>query len=68
METKKVHIPAVNCKHCIATITRELNEIDGVESVEGDPAAKDVTIRWRAPLTWKLIRQKLEEIGYPPEE
>ncbi|MDP2984718.1 MAG: heavy-metal-associated domain-containing protein [Candidatus Latescibacter sp.] len=68
METKKVHIPAVNCKHCIATITRELNEIDGVESVEGDPASKDVTIRWRAPMTWKLIRLKLVEVGYPPEE
>ena len=68
MEIKKAHIPAVNCGHCIATIKRELSYIDGIESVEGDPLAKDVTIRWRAPLTWELIRSKLIEIGYPPEE
>ena len=68
MENKKVHIPQVNCRHCIATIQRELSEIDGIESVEGDPVTKDVTIRFKAPLTWESIREKLREIGYPPEE
>jgi copper chaperone len=68
MEKRKVHIPAVNCGHCIATIKRELSEIDGIESVKGDPHTKDVTISWRVPLTWELIRSKLIEIGYPPEE
>lgn len=68
MHEKSVRIPAINCGHCVATIKRELDEIDGIEHVEADLNRKEAIIRWRAPLTWELIREKLEEIGYPPEE
>ncbi len=68
MREKKVFIPNISCSHCVKTIQRELSEIDGIEYVESDPVAKEAVIRWRAPLTWELIRQKLDEIGYPPVE
>ncbi|MHC5037261.1 MAG: heavy-metal-associated domain-containing protein [Planctomycetota bacterium] len=68
MEEKTVPIPAINCGHCLMTIQRELNEVDGVESVEGDSETKEVRIRWRAPATWDLIRDVLKASGFPPQE
>ena len=68
MEEKTVHIPSINCEHCIATIKSELSEIIGVKSVDGDPAEKTITVKWIFPGSWDLIRHSLNEIGYPPEE
>lgn len=65
MEEKKIHVPNISCGHCAATITRELEEVEGVEKVDGDPATKEVTVRWQAPATWEIIKKTLAEIGYP---
>lgn len=65
MEEKTVHVPDISCGHCVATITRELEEVDGVEKVEGDPKSKEVTVRWQPPATWEIIKNTLAEIGYP---
>lgn len=65
MEEKKVHVPDISCGHCVATITRELEEVEGVEHVDGDPATREVTVRWKAPATWETIKKTLAEIGYP---
>ena len=46
----------------------ELEEIEGVIAVDGDPAAKIVTVQWNDPATWKSIEETLDEIGYPPEK
>jgi copper chaperone CopZ len=68
MQEKLIHIPNINCSHCAAAITRELEEMDGVASVTVDAAAKTAIIRWLDPLSWDQIRLTLEDIGYPPEE
>ncbi len=67
MEARTFRVPDVRCGHCLRTIRRELEEIPGVESVEGQEASKEVTVTWSGPATWDRIRQVLEEIGYPPE-
>ena len=68
MEEKTVHISTISCGHCVMTIKRELGELDGIVSVDGDPGSKKVTVKWDAPLTWDTISRTLKEIGYPPEE
>ena len=68
MEEKKVYISAISCKHCIATIEREIGDIDGVESVEGNVTEKTVRIQWSSPANWEQIQETLEEIGYTPAE
>jgi copper chaperone len=65
MQEKKVFVPNINCGHCVATISRELEEVEGVVSADGDPDTKEVTIRWEAPATWETIKRTLAEIGYP---
>jgi copper chaperone CopZ len=47
------------------TIKRELGELDGVRSVDGDPATKDVEISFAPPATLEGIKSLLDEIGYP---
>lgn len=65
MAEKQVNIPAISCGHCLMTIKRELGEMSGVNSVEGDVNSKDVTITWDDPATWEKIAATLDEIGYP---
>jgi copper chaperone CopZ len=67
MTEKTVHIASISCGHCIATITRELLDLPGVNSVKGDPGTKLVTVRWDPPADWKAIAATLDEIGFPPD-
>ncbi len=65
MNTVTYTIPAINCGHCVHTIKMELSDLDGVNSVEGDPAAKTVTVNFDAPATEETIKSLLKEINYP---
>jgi copper chaperone CopZ len=47
------------------TIKRELGELDGVTSIDGDAEAKTVTVAWDAPATEDGIKALLAEINYP---
>lgn len=60
-------IPNISCKHCVMTITRELQDLDGVTSVEGDVSTKHVEVTWNKPATESQILDTLDEIGYPAE-
>ena len=59
-------VPKISCGHCVAAISNELNEVDGVLRVEGDPQSKTITVELQAPATEALIKDKLAAIGYPP--
>jgi copper chaperone len=65
MATQTFNIPNISCGHCVAAIKDELSEISGVQSVNGDPATKDVTVDFDAPATEDQIKAKLTEINYP---
>jgi copper chaperone len=65
METKKLSVPNISCGHCVMTIQRELNEMEGVKKVEGDPKTKEITVEWENPATLEKIKATLEDINYP---
>jgi copper chaperone len=65
METKKLSVPNISCGHCVMTIQRELNELEGVKKVEGDPTTKEITVEWENPATLEKIKATLAEINYP---
>ena len=67
METKTVIIPAITCGHCIRNIRIELEDLPGVETVEGEPQTRKITVHWQAPADWETIARTLTQIGYPPE-
>jgi copper chaperone CopZ len=49
----------------VATIQSELQDLDGVSAVKGNPDAKTITVEWQSPATTSQIKSKLSEIGYP---
>ena len=65
MESKTVNVPGIHCGHCVMNIKREVSELAGVKSVEGDPNAKSITVQWEAPATWEQIAAAMKDAGYP---
>ena len=68
MESKKLSIPNISCKHCVMAIKNELSEIKGVAGVEGDVDSKTIIVNWDSPATLEEIKTKLKEINYPAAE
>ena len=67
MEKQTFIVPNISCGHCVMSIKGELNEIDGVKSVEGDPDSKSITVEWESPTSLDAIKERLKEINYPAE-
>ncbi|MCK4987935.1 MAG: heavy-metal-associated domain-containing protein [Desulfobacterales bacterium] len=65
MEKKTFSIPGISCGHCVNAIKTELNELDGVSTVEGNIEGKSVEVQWDTPATEDSIKNKLTEINYP---
>ena len=68
MAAKTFQVPNISCKHCVMTIKRELEELDGIVSATGDVETKTVTVEWEPPATWDSIKSLLNEINYPAAE
>lgn len=65
MEKQTFTISKISCGHCVATIQRELQNLDGVAKVAGDPQTKTITVEWQTPASKLQIEGRLAEIGYP---
>jgi copper chaperone len=68
METTRFSVPNVSCGHCVNAIQKELGELAGVASVEGDPGMKVIKVEWEAPATEDNLRATLKEINYPASD
>ncbi|MBI3287185.1 MAG: heavy-metal-associated domain-containing protein [Chloroflexi bacterium] len=68
MLSKTFSVPAIDCEHCVATVKREVSQIQGVARVEGDHHTQMVTVDYENESIWDQVRQLLDEIGYPPAE
>lgn len=67
MTTKTYHVPAISCGHCVATIERELKQLEGVLTVTAEQEPKRVTVQVTDDSLLPQIEQTLVEIGYPAE-
>lgn len=69
MTTRTVNVPNISCGHCVATVEREVGELEGVASVKAEQESKNVTISWDPETSdWTVIQGRLQEIGYPASE
>ena len=67
MTTTDLLVDGMTCEHCVASVTEELSEVDGVESVavELHPGASSrVTVTAVRPLAGDRLREAVEEAGY----
>ena len=65
-QTMTLMIPNISCKHCVHTIKMELEEMEGVISIETDLETKTATIIFSPPANKETIVELLTEINYPP--
>jgi copper chaperone len=56
-------VPGMSCAHCEQSVSSELRDVPGVESVEVDLETKLVVVRGEA-LDDKVLRAAIEEAGY----
>jgi len=65
MAKETFSIPNISCGHCVMSIKNELNELDGIKLVEGDPENKSIMVEFESPATLEQIKETLKEINYP---
>ncbi len=62
-ETTFYSVPGMHCGHCKAAVTRELEAVAGVESIDVDLESKRVTITGQG-LDDAALRAAIDEAGY----
>jgi copper chaperone len=62
-DTKTYSVPGIHCSHCEDAVAREVEAVEGVQSVEVDLAAKLVTVSGSG-LDDSAIRAAIDEAGY----
>lgn len=63
-ETTIWNVTGMTCAHCVASVTEELDEIAGVESVEVNLETGDVALTSAGPLDRAAVAAAVEEAGY----
>ena len=57
-------VTGMTCGHCVASVTEEITEIDGVTDVAVDVPTGAVTVTSDQPLDEAQVRAAVEEAGY----
>jgi len=64
MSTQNYTVTGMTCGHCVASVTEEVSELDGVQNVDVDLATGAVTVTSTKPLEDDAVRAAVEEAGY----
>ena len=57
-------VTGMTCEHCVASVTEELSEIDGVTAVAVELATGTVRVTSEQPLDVADVRSAVQEAGY----
>jgi len=57
-------VTGMTCGHCVASVSEEVREIDGVESVDVALETGAVTVTSSTPLDRATVEAAVEEAGY----
>ncbi|HID61874.1 MAG TPA: cation transporter, partial [Anaerolineae bacterium] len=65
VETLTLSVPSIHCMGCVAALQRRLLQLDGVEEVTGDPAARTLTVIYRRDQTDTVtIQEEIVALGH----
>lgn len=64
MSENSYTVTGMTCEHCVASVTEEIGEIDGVSDVRVDLPTGAVTVISAAPLDEGRVRAAVAEAGY----
>jgi copper chaperone len=57
-------VTGMTCEHCVASVTEEVSEIPGVETVAVDLGTGGLDVTSSRPLDDSSVRAAVEEAGY----
>ena len=57
-------VTGMTCEHCVASVTEEVQEIDGVTDIEVDLATGSLRVTSDHPLSEADVQAAVEEAGY----
>jgi copper ion binding protein len=57
-------VTGMTCEHCVASVTEEISEIDGVSDVAVDLSTGSVRVTSDAPVGTARVRAAVTEAGY----
>ncbi len=63
-ETSTWHVSGMTCGHCVSSVTEEISELDGVESVDVVLETGAVTVTSATPLERDAVQAAVTEAGY----
>jgi copper chaperone len=63
-QTSTWTVTGMTCGHCVASVTEEVSELPGVESVDVVLETGAVTVTSAEPLDADAVRAAVEEAGY----
>lgn len=57
-------VKGMTCGHCVSSVTEEVSQISGVQSVDVDLPTGKVTVTSEAPVSDDAVRAAVTEAGY----
>ncbi len=63
-ETSTWTVAGMTCEHCVASVTEELEELDGVQDVEVTLDGGRVVVTSESPLERERVEAAVTEAGY----
>jgi len=64
MSTSTYTVTGMTCGHCVASVTEEVNEIEGVTAVDVDLATGALEVTSTEPIDDAAVRAAVTEAGY----
>ncbi len=61
---KTLKVKGMSCQHCVKSVKKALEEINGISNVAIDLATGEVTFEEAQPVDGDLIREKIQKAGY----
>ena len=62
--TRTYTVTGMTCAHCVASVTEEVSEVEGVTDVAVDLASGSLTVTSDQPVPDDSVRAAVEEAGY----
>jgi copper chaperone len=59
-----IKIKGMSCNHCVMTVSKALNEIDGIKDVKVDLQKGEATFEEAMPIDMNIVRERIKKAGY----
>ena len=63
----KIKIKGMSCNHCVAAVTKALNEIEDIQEIKVDLSKGEATFEEVRPVDMSIVREAVKKAGYEVE-